>query len=96
MIDLIEQIKKIVADHEAAPKATVADYLDELSKIPYEERESPDAKNFVKGLDIGFNYALAMMQEEFGDGWWKQHERKRRLVRYYSALVNLDDSKKLK
>lgn len=71
--------------------ATTETYLKVFSKFSLADSLSEDTKDFRRGLDIGFNYALAMIKEELGSDYWKNKKTDIPMVRYYSALVNLQD-----
>lgn len=87
MIDVNELFKDCIAKHKECERATTDDYLNAFSQLPNDET----TKDFRLGLDQGFNYALAMMHEEFGDEYSSKwiEGRKKSLVRYYSDLIHL-------
>lgn len=48
------------------------------------------SKDYKEGLNIGFNYCLAMMREELGEDYWKKYKNSdKNMVEYYSKLVNV-------
>ena len=45
------------------------------------------SKDFAKGLNVGFNYALAMIREELGEDYWEGKQTNIAMVQYYSSLM---------